>query len=251
MHPRATRAALCFALLPIAAAPALRAQGLSVTPAVVSDYNFRGITQTANDPAAQIGLYYTVAPFRAGVWASNVKFTDSTGFYDSRHTEIRLLADAFGGNADTLRYAAGIVYYTYPGWSIHFPEVWGSVAHRWFSVALHYSWDYGSLSQPSGFGFLPGYTASAYYLEGNADWPIGTSGFDVLGHIGHSWGRYWNLINGGSYTDFSAGVSKDFAHFAVKLEGVTTSGYLDIPRNRPFSGATELLLSLSTTLPWT
>ena len=44
---------------------------------VVSDYNWRGITQTAGDPAIQGGIDYAHdSGFYAGAWGSNVDFGD-------------------------------------------------------------------------------------------------------------------------------------------------------------------------------
>ncbi len=44
---------------------------------VVSDYNWRGITQTAGDPAIQGGIDYAhESGFYAGAWGSNVDFGD-------------------------------------------------------------------------------------------------------------------------------------------------------------------------------
>ena len=45
--------------------------------AVVSDYNWRGITQTSQDPALQAGIDYAHdSGFYLGAWGSNVDFGD-------------------------------------------------------------------------------------------------------------------------------------------------------------------------------
>ena len=45
---------------------------------VVSDYIFRGFSQTGEDPAIQGGVDLTSGSFYAGAWASNVDFGDDT-----------------------------------------------------------------------------------------------------------------------------------------------------------------------------
>ena len=48
---------------------------LSATVTATTDYDFRGITQTAQDPAIQGSIDLATDPgFYAGVWASNVDF---------------------------------------------------------------------------------------------------------------------------------------------------------------------------------
>ena len=45
---------------------------------VVSDYVFRGVSQTDEEPAIQGGIDITAGSFYAGVWGSNVDFFDDT-----------------------------------------------------------------------------------------------------------------------------------------------------------------------------
>ena len=55
----------------------------SATFAVTTDYVFRGVSQTDNEPAFQAGASYS-APFGlyAGVWASNVDFGEGGPDYE-------------------------------------------------------------------------------------------------------------------------------------------------------------------------
>ena len=46
---------------------------------VVSDYVFRGASQTDEEPAIQGGVDITAGSFYAGVWGSNVDFFDDLG----------------------------------------------------------------------------------------------------------------------------------------------------------------------------
>jgi uncharacterized protein (TIGR02001 family) len=67
-------------------APALRAQGWGGAVGVTSDYVYRGLTQSDNQPAGQADLhYYSSAGWLAGLWASSVRrspFDSTTAEFD-------------------------------------------------------------------------------------------------------------------------------------------------------------------------
>jgi uncharacterized protein (TIGR02001 family) len=244
--------------LALAVTAAAAQAGVSVTPTAVSDYDFRGVTQTANDPALQVGVDYAEGPLHLGLWTSNVHFDPTeTGFkfFGSKHTEVDFIGDFSGGSDDTVKYNVGFVDYTYPGQSgFDYPEIWGTLSKKWFSASLHYSWDWAGT----------GLDLKAYYIEANATIPLADTGFSVVAHIGHSWGDYWDSeynLNLGAYEDYSVGVTKSFGNFSFALKYVDTSGYFDkfgldkrpasgLPNQDVFSGKGKALLSVSTTLPW-
>jgi uncharacterized protein (TIGR02001 family) len=229
--------------------------GIPVTVTAVSDYDFRGVTQTAGDPALSFSFDYYTGPVHLGAWTSNVQFdANETGmkFFGADHTEIDLAADYSGGDDATGKYNFGFVDYTYPGQSgFDFPEIWGTLSKGWLSGTLHYSWDWGGYGSDS----------SAYYIEANANWPLGDSGFGLTAHAGDSWGDAWDTYYTGSYQDFAVGVTKSFGSFNFALKYMDTTGYFDDPGQdqRPTlgapnpdvaSGKSKALLSISTTLPW-
>lgn len=87
---------------------------LSVTLGGTSDYVFRGISQTDENPAAQGSIDLSYGLFYAGVWASNVDF--GTG---SPNAEI----DFYAGIKPTMgpgpfwgpvTFDLGVIYYAYP-----------------------------------------------------------------------------------------------------------------------------------------
>lgn len=92
-------AALAAALM---AAPAASAQEVDVAfnAGVVSDYVFRGFSQSNEDSAVQGGVDVTVGSFYAGAWASEVDFGDTTDFevdlYGGYRTEAAGVALDFG-----------------------------------------------------------------------------------------------------------------------------------------------------------
>jgi uncharacterized protein (TIGR02001 family) len=88
---------------------------LSVTVGGTSDYIFRGISQTSEDPAAQGSVDLTYGIFYAGIWASNVDFDDNppanaeVDFYAG--IKPTLGAGPFWG---PITFDFGVIYYAYP-----------------------------------------------------------------------------------------------------------------------------------------
>lgn len=101
----ACAAALAAALL---SAPAASAQEVDVAfnAGVVSDYIFRGFSQSNEDPAIQGGVDITAGAFYAGAWASQVDFGDTTDF------EVDLYG-GYRGEAGGFAYDVGAVAYLY------------------------------------------------------------------------------------------------------------------------------------------
>ncbi|MCC7461893.1 MAG: hypothetical protein IT480_05445 [Gammaproteobacteria bacterium] len=217
------------------AAMAARAE-LSVTPAVVSDYDFRGYSQSGKGPALQVGVDYATGPFHVGAWVSNVDF----GPHDAR-TEVDLLADFSFGSEETVAFNAGAVYYLYPGhdeWS--YPEIWLTASRGWFAVGYYYGWAWPVVDSGHRVEKLDG-----NYLQGSVAVPIGETGFEVTAHAGYSFGQFWT---DSEYTDWSVGVGTSLGHFDVALKYVGSDQVET--RDDLFNNEDRVILSVSTTLPW-
>lgn len=81
----------------------------SVNAAVTSDYIFRGVSQTDNDPAISAGFDASYGILYAGFWASNVDEAISPDNFE---------IDYYAGIKPVVGPATfdfGILYYTYPG----------------------------------------------------------------------------------------------------------------------------------------
>jgi len=91
-----------------AAEPAPRACAFSPNVAVTTDYVFRGISQTFEDPAIQGGVDVTCGMFYAGVWASNVDFGGNVA-----NVEIDWYA-GFKTTTGPVAWDLGVIYYSYP-----------------------------------------------------------------------------------------------------------------------------------------
>ena len=67
-----------LAALAILATASMAHADLSGTLTAVSDYDFRGVTQTAQDPALQGSIDWAAeSGFYVGAWASNIDFGNS------------------------------------------------------------------------------------------------------------------------------------------------------------------------------
>lgn len=82
---------------------------ISGNVALTSDYQFRGISQTLENPAVQGGFDVGVNSFYVGTWASNIDFgTEGT-------MELDIYAGFKPQLTDTLALDLGVVGYLYPG----------------------------------------------------------------------------------------------------------------------------------------
>jgi len=205
---------------------------VTATVTAVSDYDFRGITQTAQDPALQASIDYThESGFYIGAWGSNVDFGDCC----DESIEVDIYAGFRGG--EDVTWDVGGVYYTYPGAdNIDFPEIYASVGYKMVSGKIWYSNDFGSSGD------------SAWYYEANLNVPL-PSNFGASAHIGKSDGDYWG---DNDYFDWNVGVTYALGHFTLGLKYIDGSD-LEIANDTPDdvgSSDARAVFSVSTTFPW-
>jgi uncharacterized protein (TIGR02001 family) len=141
-----TLSAMCLAATSVLAASSAMAWesedgAHSVTANVLlgSDYVFRGISQTDNNPTIQGGLDYGHASgLYVGTWASNVDF----GSGDDSTSEFNLYGGFASEIGDTgIGYDIGALRYYYPGTGggADFNEVYGSLSYSYFSFGIAHS----------------------------------------------------------------------------------------------------------------
>lgn len=212
MNRFATRL-LITGLAACAGVPALAAASSPITAnvAVTSDYRFRGVSQSAKDPALQGGVDYAhPTGFYLGAWGSTIDFE---GFDDDADVEI----DLYGGykwKAAGVDWDLGLIHYAYPGsdsdndlpfTEIYFGGAYGPVFAKYF-----YTNDY---TGPTDEG--------AYYLTAGANFDLG-GGYGLGVSIGQSGGDGIEESFGDSYLDYKLGVSKEFAGFGFNLSYIDT-----------------------------
>ncbi|MCB1690757.1 MAG: TorF family putative porin [Halioglobus sp.] len=118
LNKKLVSTAVGTALLAGIGATSVQAFDLSANVALVSDYRFRGITQTDTNAAIQGGFDASFEPgFYIGTWASSVDFgdvDDGSGSYGTM--EIDYYAGWSGPIGDTdFGIDVGYYYYQYPG----------------------------------------------------------------------------------------------------------------------------------------
>ena len=148
--------------------PSYVSADVSANIGVVSNYYFRGVTQTDDATAVQGGLDYThESGFYAGTWASNVDFGSSDDGGDDVSYEIDLYL-GYGGEIEGLAYDIGYLYYAYPDsepGNIDFGEVYGELGFGLFSVGLAVTTN----SEVSGDGV---FNEGDIYYYGGVDLPL-------------------------------------------------------------------------------
>lgn len=210
--------ALAFAL----AAPVLPSVAhadLAFNAGAVTDYRYRGISQTRVAPALQGGVDYTSGGLYLGAWASTIKWISDAG--GGADLELDLYGGYKGELAKDVTYDVGLLTYQYPGHDLavspNTTEIYGALSYG--VVTVKYSHSVSNL-----FGFAD--SKSSGYLDVTATLDIG-DGWTLAPHIGHQ-----RIPNNGSfaYWDYSLTLGKTFGGIAVSasLVGTDTSAYIGV-----------------------
>jgi uncharacterized protein (TIGR02001 family) len=193
----------------------------------VSDYLFRGISQTQGRPALQGGVDYSHSSgLYAGVWASNVKWTNIPGL--GTKPENRVETDFYGGYKNTIGdfgYDVGLIRYYYPG--NHSPalgvtpdmtEVY--VGGSWKFVSLKYSHTVSDYFMAFAVPPSNGKTQGSNYTDLSITYPLNEK-INLIGHIGRQNVKNFSYA---SYTDWKVGATYDFGLAVVGLSYSDTNG---------------------------
>jgi uncharacterized protein (TIGR02001 family) len=229
--------------------------------ALVSDYRFRGISQTFKQPALQGGVDYSHASgFYVGNWNSNVN--EGAGFPSGN-----LEMDLYGGWKKTWGdwgLDLGAIYYYYPGTDASATNGTTFVNPRDptkthngkvdnFEVYIGGSWKWISLKYYHAVSdyFAAPDTSGSHYLDLTGTYDLG-GGWGIVGHIGSFKLRKWD--NGtdatkGSYTDWKIGVTKDISGWVLGAAYIDTNakgscnaanpGFYCFGNNTPAASATK------------
>jgi uncharacterized protein (TIGR02001 family) len=209
--------------------------GVSSTWTIASDYDFRGVTQTDENPALQASLDYAHdSGWYVGAWGSNVDFPGYNG-----SMELDLYTGFTGTTEGGLGWDAGIVWYSYPGSDDSateakipdFPEIYGSLSFGWFKGKVSYSNDFGGTSE------------DAFYLDASATVPL-PANFSILAHVGYSEGDAIKTLYGDNYVDYAAGVGFTGGHFNLALK------YVDQDIDSSLGLGDRVIFTVATTFPW-
>jgi len=210
------------------------AVGLTVTttPAVTTDYVFRGISQTRGRAAGQLtldvehssGLYI-------GTFVSNVAYPG---------TDIRQEVDGNFGYRfaiGDLKLDIGATYFGYPGYTRGAGFDWS-----WWEVTLRGSYEIAPVKFVGQVAYSPNFnfeSGNALYVEGGFDWTL-DFGFTASFRAGYQWIQYntsspssHGIFGTPDYAVFSFGVSREIAFGFI---GSVTGYYTTIDRQDCFGG---------------
>ena len=228
-----------------AALPAVAQAQLAFNAGAVTDYRYRGISQTRLKPALQGGVDYAAGAFYVGAWASTIKWIDDA------KGDAKIEVDLYGGYkgeiAKGVGYDVGILNYWYPsavttGWSAtpytnpNTTELYGAITYG--PVTAKYSHGVTAL-----FGNVD--SKNSYYVDLSATFDV--AGFSVVPHVGYQ--KVKNTANA-SYTDYSLTVSKDFNGLvpSLALVGTDADKGFYVPganaNSSKFLGKTSLVLGI-------
>lgn len=193
----------------LAAAPAM-AQGaptVSGNVNLTTDYRFRGVSLSGNEPAIQGGVDLGWdSGFYVGTWGSSIQT-----FSSNDEIELDFYAGYAGQFGNGLGFDLGVIAYTYPGASSFgdtwYPELYGSIGGD-AGVA---SWTIGAAYAPETDNLT---TDNFYgYVEGQV--PFGASPFYATAHVGYEDGFFSDKF------DWSAGLGVSAAglNFSVAYVG--------------------------------
>jgi uncharacterized protein (TIGR02001 family) len=205
----------------------------SSTWTAASEYDFRGVSQSAKDPALQGSVDYAFSNgFAVGAWASNVDYGPIDG-----DVELDLYASYTGAINDALSWTTGITYYAFPSSDIpDYPEIFVGLNYNQFSFKQWYTND------------LFGTDESAWYTEANATFPL-PANFSLLLHAGYSYGDAFDTF-GEDLFDYSVGVGYALGKFNLALKYTGTNADDTKIEDDLFNNEGRVFFSVATTFPW-
>ncbi len=247
--------------------------------AVVSDYRFRGISQTYKEPALQGGLDYSHSSgLYLGTWASTLS---RLSFPKGNGIEL----DLYGGYkwevAKDTMLDVGVLHYYYSGasWSslagngganqkFNNTEIYLGASYKWLSGKVSYAvTDYfgtnattaGGLTEVGAVGgntsntipITRGGSKGTTYTELNAAYPLSDK-LTLNAHVGYLSLRHYGEL---SYTDWKLGVTYDLNGWLLGASYIDTNankGFYNVGKNNNSTnfrklGESTVVLSVSKT----
>jgi uncharacterized protein (TIGR02001 family) len=186
---------------------------LSFNASVVSDYRYRGISQTRLKPALQGGLdYVSPSGFYVGAWGSTIQWIKDNGVKGP--VELDIYGGYKGELAKDFGYDLGLLQYAYVGNKLadtggggvyknaDTTEVYGALSYGPVTAKLSYALT--DLFGNYNFGTRQS-TKGSTYAELNGSFDLG-AGFTLAPHVGYQKVTHLDVA---SYTDYSLTVTKD------------------------------------------
>lgn len=213
----AALAALLSTALPAHAQEAEATWSFSGEVVAASDYVWRGVSQTQEDPALQIeAVVEHQSGFYVGAFASNVDFGDSVDGIDYEVSPFIGWAGELGAGTELDVFLSRVAYPGHNGadYDIDYTEIEATLGFSGnYHVGVAYSPDIFNLG------------AKGWYYFAGAEWALGDSGFTLGAQAGH-----YDLKDaaGDSYSDWSVALGRDFGPINARLQYSDTSSYGEI-----------------------
>jgi len=212
---------------PTAPPPAITING---TATVVSDYRFRGVSQTDKNVAIQGSITIThESGFYVSVWGSSVDSYVTASL--AGHQEV----DVIGGFKKTWKgttFDIGALYYVYPKtkWipgdtsSSDFIEPYFDISHTFGPLTAKATINYSPKQKALSLDQI-GPSHDNVYLAGDFSAAIPKTPIGLTAHIGHTWGPSWLAtdFNGKKgYTDWNLGATYTYKVLTFGVSYVDT-----------------------------
>ncbi len=227
-----------IAALAVTSMPGVALADLAFNVGAVTDYRYRGISQSRLKPAVQAGVDYSLGGFYVGAWASSIKWIKDAGGGNA-NAEI----DLYGGYkfdlAKDFTLDLGVLTYQYPSNKFNpkaeTTELYGAVTYGIATVKYSHAFT-NTFANPD--------SKNSYYLDISAAVDLGFA--TLTPHIGYQ-GIKGPLAGPASYTDYALTLSKDISGLVVSAAVVGTNAnksFYTSPANGKELGKPTLVLGV-------
>lgn len=197
----------------------IAADTLAFNASVVTDYRYRGISQSRLKPAVQAGVDYTMGSgFYVGAWGSSIKWIKDAGATDGS-----LEVDVFGGyklSMGDIAYDVGVLRYEYVGNKLGQLSGFANANTTEIYGALTYGVVTAKYSNALTNTFGNANSKNSGYLDLSATFDLG-NGLTLTPHAGRQVIKNSPAF---SYTDYSLTLGKDLGNgLSASLMAVSTN----------------------------
>jgi len=194
---------------------------------VITDYRFRGISQSNVRPAIQGTVTIShKSGFYGSVWGSSID-----DYIADNSTELDLIA-GYKRNIGQSTIDVGVTYYYYPNSTFQFSdfyEVYGSLSHTLGPVTGKVGVIYAPKQQALSLDGIN--KEDSLYVSADLSTGIPQTPISVNAHVGHSFERSY-LTFGQKYTDWSVGATYTWRNLSLGVSYVDTDKDILVgPRN--------------------
>ncbi len=221
-------------------APSNPAITVSGSVGVVSDYRFRGVSQSDEEIAVQGGI--TIAHdsgFYVGTWGSNLA---GWGTFGGANLELDLIGGFKTKLGEGTTLDVGLTWYMYPGgadltdFAEPYAKISGTVGPASLTAGVAYAprqkalgkWFNNGAAAAAGTVNNPGAKDDNLYLWGDAAVALTGTPLTLKAHAGHSWGQDGLAPNAtavtptGSYWDYSVGADLTYKNLTFNVSYIGT-----------------------------